>query len=501
MHRTDILNFIISSIEAAMKASFLLLITLLILFSCNLPSAPLAEGRAVWLSRFEYAHADMQESKNFIDDVFRKARLARLNMIIFQVRGNGDAFYQSTLEPWGEDLTGVLGKNPGWDPLQYAIDKAHEYGLELHAWVNTFPAWKRDKPLPDSTEVLHPMLAHPEWMVCDSTGAVMNPEYGYLTFSPGNPEVRQHTLDVVDEIVSNYDIDGLHFDYIRYPEWANRHGFSHDKVSIERFNSKESNPDQLPWEAWQREQVNIFVRSAYNQIIQKKPWVKVSAAVIGSHQQAEWNGYFSVYQDAREWLADGKMDIIFPMTYTPTDHATVPYLQSIEEWNNMQYLGRHIMPGIPVHKIGRGVTWSMVSDQIRIIRERHFPGMAFYSATRLASEITELDPDAYPTWANVPACNWKSKEKPAPVENVRLAANGLLTWAYTADKLAGTRFNIYCFESDFSDDDNPEALIYITRRGELKYKIPGHEGGKRYAVSAINRFGNESLRTMFSVAE
>ena len=221
------------------------------------------EARGVWMSRFEYAiekarnHPD--SAKALIRQVFQQARRAKLNMVFFQVRGNGTAFFNSSFEPWAQELTGTLGRDPGWDPLQFAIEEAHQLGLELHAWINTFPYWRGSVPPSESTP-RQPFLDHPEWIVCDTNGKPALPDSGsneYLWASPGNPAVRQHLVNVVTDLVKKYEIDGIHFDYIRYPEASPTKGYSHDPVSVARFNSAEGNPHMLSWEHWQRDQLLI----------------------------------------------------------------------------------------------------------------------------------------------------------------------------------------------------------------------------------------------------
>jgi uncharacterized lipoprotein YddW (UPF0748 family) len=179
------------------------------------------EARGVWMSRFEYSgedrRADPEASRTYIQAVFERARKARLNMVFFQVRGNGDAYYRSALEPWAEALSGTLGQDPGWDPLEFATSQAHRLGLELHVWINTFPIW-RGEVLPAEVNPRPVVLAHPEWLVSDSAGVPMPLSDHYVNLSPGVPEARRHILDVVSEIVTGYEIDGIHFDYIGYRE-------------------------------------------------------------------------------------------------------------------------------------------------------------------------------------------------------------------------------------------------------------------------------------------
>ncbi|HID38242.1 MAG TPA: hypothetical protein EYP36_01850, partial [Calditrichaeota bacterium] len=177
-----------------MKNFLGLIFLILLLFSCGEKTRPLKrEVRAVWMSRFEYAQGKTaKQAKAYIRDSFQKFAAAGMNTIIFQVRGQADAIYRSQYEPWSNLLTDTLGKDPGWDPLEYALTEAHDSGLDLHAWINTFPAWKSEEAPPQKSQPLHPLLAHPDWLVCDSAGNPMKPSAGYITFSPGIPAVQEH---------------------------------------------------------------------------------------------------------------------------------------------------------------------------------------------------------------------------------------------------------------------------------------------------------------------
>ena len=132
------------------------ILLILILFSfCKRPKIKYdetKEARGIWVTRWEWARNNIRNNpaaqKERIIEIFEKVKQARFNFILFQIRGNGDAFYKSNYEPWSELLTGKLGKNPGWDPLEFAIEQAQLRGLELHAWINTFPAWSGASPPP-----------------------------------------------------------------------------------------------------------------------------------------------------------------------------------------------------------------------------------------------------------------------------------------------------------------------------------------------------------------
>ncbi len=475
-----------------MKRNHLVLSAILIfglISACRPPELRKHEIRAVWMSRFEYAqNKDSEASKTYIRDAFRRFRKAGLNVVIFQVRGNADAFYQSAYEPWSRMLSDSLGKDPGWDPLQFAVNEARRQGLELHAWINTFPAWRSNEPMPAESEPLHPILAHPEWLVCDSAGNPMKPEHGYITFSPGNPEVQLHIQQVVMDIVEGYDVDGIHFDYIRYPEGAEQLGYSHDSVSVSRYRSTGDNPQQFQWNAWQREQINHFVSQTYNAVTSAKPWVKVSAAVIGHHYGGTWNGYHVVYQDARRWLAAGKMDLIFPMTYTRMEHPTAPYTSAIAQWKHMQHLGRWIAPGIATYKVGRQYDWQEIWNQIKYVREHEFPGMVFFSANSLLKKIEEIREDFYFEPALTPPLAWKDR-----VPEIRLSQ--LVSKMY-GDSLTlnwQSKGPVQCFVLYKSRQiASADQILKIIPANARQLSLPGEGIPDTLYLTGINRVGEES---------
>jgi len=480
-----------------MKKVFVLGIFIIFLFtliSCKKPELRKYETRAVWMSRFEYAQDKTpEESQQYIKDAFQKFHDAGLNLIIFQVRGNGDAFYSSKYEPWSDLLSDRIGTDPGWDPLQFAIDEAHQYGMELHAWINTFPAWKAEYPLPPKSDPLHPIIAHPEWVVCDSAGQPMHPEAGYITFSPGIPAVQEHIQNVVMDIVDNYDVDGIHFDYIRYPEGSVKMGYSHDSVSVARFKSEEYNPQKLGWEPWEREQVNLFVETVYNKIAEAKPWVKISAAVIGHHHGGGWNGYCAVYQDARRWMATGKIDYIFTMTYTQINHPTAPYTTAINQWKSMQYLDRAIFPGIATYKVGRQYNLQEIWKQIELVRNEGFHGMVFFSANSLLKLLDQLEEKYYPAPTLTQPADWKRGVRilePGEVSMVQNSQGIKFSWKSEDDV---KQFVLY--HSEIIED--PKNIITILPGTSANFELKDPGTAHAFFITAVNRIGQESKPVQF----
>ncbi|HTR80322.1 MAG TPA: family 10 glycosylhydrolase [Bacteroidota bacterium] len=452
------------------------------------------EARGVWLSRFEYANVDSTKAQAHITEVFEKARAAKMNMVFFQVRGNGDAFYRSHFEPWSDLLSGTLGKDPGWDPLEYAVREAHRLGLEIHAWVNTFPVWRGKKP-PIETTPRSLYLAHPEWIVCDANGKPMPLNDRYVDISPGIPEARRFIINVVLDIVEQYDVDGVQFDYIRYPEDAPQLGYSHDSISVARFKSYEGNPYKLDWDNWEREQVNQFVYGAYNAITELKPWVKVSASVIGKYSGTGWTAYNSVYQDVRRWMELGKMDFVIPMVYWEMDNKTHPFGPLVTEWTSRVSYDRPIIPGILLglqQKFG----WPEIEDEVEAARERGAVGVVFFSSSDMDKAAVILGMEEFPYWSDLPAMTWKDSVAPqAPVLNPpkMRGFSAELSWNIAGGNDEAVYFNLYRSASPSFDPDDVKNLLVVTARNTDEFTDSTAAGGNwYYGVSALNRAGNES---------
>ncbi|MBN1153330.1 family 10 glycosylhydrolase [candidate division KSB1 bacterium] len=472
---------------------------------CKRMRYPIKEARGLWVTRWEWAARDdsmsSTDQQERIKSIFDQATELKSNIIFFQIRGNGDAFYRSNFEPWSDVLTGKLGKDPGWDPLAFAIDEAHKRGLELHAWFNTFPAWRGTVP-PLHTQPEHVYNAHPEWLVCDNEGVPMKLSGHYVSLSPGIPAVRDYLIDVAMDIITHYDIDGFHFDYIRYPEEANTLGYSHDPVSVNLFNSASGNPERLNWEDWQRENINIFVRTFYDEATVAKPWLKISAAVIGKYNYSSWNGYHVVFQDAMQWIEEGKMDFIVPMIYWQTDHETAPFVKIARDWLTHYRYDRYIFPGMMINSLG-SENWPAdeVVKQIEICR-KYGNGMVFFSYSGLSRAIEAIEVNEgqiYPS--NIPPMSWKDDKPPMDPKNLRaqFLANGAIKLLWTNsnhyhDSGDVVRFNVYRTTGEVIDFNDARNLLHVTANSDTIYYDITCEYGNRYvyAVTALDRVGNES---------
>ncbi len=268
--------------------------------------SPIAFGppqyRALWVDAFH----DGMKSPAQVEKLVADAHRANLNALIVQVRKAGDAYFNRSDEPRATDIQGP----PDFDPLAYAIRLAHASSprIEVHAWLNTFFAG-------DSSSVY---VQHgDQWGNRASDGSPS----GYL--DPGVPEVQIYTHQVLMDVARNYDVDGLHMDFVRYPGADS--GYSPESVGLymlETGTHSAPAPDDERWKAWRRARVTAFVRDLHVDLKLEKPAVKLSGALIcfggGPATAADWNrtsAYSSVLQDWRDWMTNGYLDFGVPMNY------------------------------------------------------------------------------------------------------------------------------------------------------------------------------------------
>ena len=374
------------------------------------PPAPAQEARALWVSRFEYG------SPSDVDSIVARAARTNLNVIFFQVRGAGDAFYHSDLEPCAVALCGSLGNGrPAWDPLAVAVAAAHARGLQLHAWINALSGWSAGSAT--SCSLLQPsaagspphmLIAHPEWRVVDASNTAQpcpDAPNEYLYVSPGIPGVRTHLARVAADIARRYGIDGIHLDRIRYPGPA----WSHDTTSRRVF-GKDPTAFADDWAQFRREQVALAVRETFDSVRAARPTAVLSAAVWGIWQD-RWgwsssHGYGQYFQDPRAWVAAGSLDVAVPMTYfaiAATPCAFADWACLLDDHLVMQASGRHVYIGVAA---SRGT--AQVLQQIELGRRRGVAGFALYSSSSVTAEMRAAllaGPFALP--AQVPAMSWR----------------------------------------------------------------------------------------------
>jgi uncharacterized lipoprotein YddW (UPF0748 family) len=271
-------------------------------------------------SRFFWLVRDGLQSRASIDSLLNRAAESGANGLIVQVVGRGEAYYYSSILP-------AATFEPGFDPLAYTIARARPMGMEIHAWVNAFLVWSAPSPPSDSMHVWH---AHPEWFMCDRYGrstrdytAEQCESSGIVggTLSPAIPEARAFIASVTSEIATNYDVDGIHLDYIRYPNPS--FGFEPDAVGafyletgldpldiFRRQDGIDAVADQ--WSQWKSKMVTMTIRTVRSALRSDAPEVMLSCAVMAD--PAEAAQHYSC--DWVSWLEDGLVDFVCPMAYT-----------------------------------------------------------------------------------------------------------------------------------------------------------------------------------------
>ena len=277
--------------------------------------------RAIWVTRFDYTSADD------VTQIIENCAAAGFNTVLFQVRGNGTAFYQSNLEPWADELG---GRDPGFDPLELACRQAHARGVELHAYVNVMPAWRGTVP-PANPEQLYNQ--RPEWFWHDQNGQRQALSSFYVSLNPCLPEVREYIVDVFRDLVSRYDVDGLHLDYIRLPNEppAAPRGsgldYPRDRRTLALYREETGlSPDDDPeaWSQWRTDQVTQLVAEIHAMLRGTRPDAVLSAAVGSVRERALHH-----FQDARRWMDDGIIDVVLLMDYTDSPKE---FAERIEPW-------------------------------------------------------------------------------------------------------------------------------------------------------------------------
>ena len=447
--------------------------TIVILFLCMTimgMAQPKWEVRAVWLTTIggidwpsTYAHDGMGIAKQQkqLTDMLDQLKAVGINTVLLQTRVRATTIYPSDIEPWDGCLSGKPGKSPGYDALQFAIDECHRRGMELHAWVVTIPVGKWN--------------TYGCQQLRRRYGALIRKigDEGYM--NPESPTTASYIADICEEITKKYDVDGIHLDYIRYPE---------------------------TWRGAKREAyITNIVRTINRRVKFYKPWVKLSCSPIGKYDDLSryrsngWNARSRVAQDAQGWLRDGLMDQLYPMMYFAGNN----FYPFAIDWKEQSF-GRHVISGLGVYMLHpRERNWPMaeVQRQLNMVRQIGM-GHCYFRAKFLLDNVKGVYDyvrwhDRYP--ALIPPMTWAQSLAPtAPKALVveRRAEGDRLSWQEAEDRSDGPYliYNIYASDSYPVDVTKAENLI-ATRYLWKNISIPKTQRQWYYAVTAQDRYGNE----------
>ena len=336
---------------------------------------PQKEFRAVWVATV--ANIDwpsqpglpVSQQKEEMIKILDRAASLHFNAVILQVRPAADALYYSPYEPWSYYLTGRMGRGPlpYYDPLEFAVNEAHKRGLELHAWFNPYRALhptNRSEISPD-----HISRTNPDYV---------NRYGNFLWMDPGLPEVKEHTISVIMDVVERYDIDGVHFDdyFYPYPSYDGGNDFPDD----ESWRRARESGNTLSRGDWRRNNVNLLMKELSEQIKKKKPHIKFGISPFGiwrpgyPEYTTGFDAYEELYADARLWLKEGWVDYLTPQIYYRIDQTPQPFPVVLQWWVEQNGHGRHIWPGIYTSRIWtENVTWPHEEITGQVYTARGFP--------------------------------------------------------------------------------------------------------------------------------
>ena len=441
----------------------------------GLQAQPKHEVRAVWLTtiggidwpRSHIRDAQRQELTHILDQL----KQAGVNTIMIQTRVRASTIYPSTIEPFDLCLTGTHGRNPGYDPLLFVVDECHRRGMECHAWIVTIPIGKTNEARFKEFKRKNPKLAK-------SIG-----QDGFM--DPENPLTGDYITNICAEVTRRYDIDGIHLDYIRYPETWPRKG---------------ANPQE------RRQNITNIVRKINHAVKSLKPWVKLSCSPIGKsgdlsrYPSGGWNAYNAVYQDAQGWLREGLMDQLYPMMYFRGNN----FYPFALDWQERSY-GRTIVSGLGIYFLSpREGNWTLqdVTREMNFLRQNGI-GHAYFRSKFLTDNTRGIYDfvrqfDEAP--ALIPPMTWACSQAPdAPtlLDVRRTQTADRLSWSGARDHSHSPYllYNVYASTTPDVDISEPRNLV-ATRLQAAQITIPHTKGQTLYyAVTALDRYGNESSST------
>ena len=487
-------------------------LTLALFLNGMAQNAPKREFRGAWIAT--YANIDWPnrnqtpaQQQAALISILDHHKATGINSIFLQVRSQCDALYPSQLEPWTADLTGLQGRVPStpWDPMAFAIEECRKRGMEFHAWINPYRAIANFANI-NTFDPSHVARRKPEWLLAAGNQRILNPAL---------QEVRDYVTSVIEDMVTRYDLDGIHFDDYFYPNAV----FNDDANYLADPRGFMDRGD------WRRDNVNLLVKQVSENIKATKPWVKFGISPSGIYRNSTnpalgsntsgLQHYVTLYADSRKWLEEGWIDYLAPQLYWYIGQPGANYSVLIPWWNNNSY-GRHIYIGMAGYKVNdpaQGTHWanpSQIPNQMRLNRDAahsNIYGQAIYntSSMRSATKLGFRDSlryDFYSKPALLPNMPWRDNVAPATPTDLIAQRHGndsvVISWSQPAS--SGNEFDkvrqyaIYRSLSPMIDPENTEYLLAVTNTATTRYtdKALATDAPYYYFVTALDRFHNES---------
>ena len=462
------------------------------------------EFRGAWIQcvNGQFKGMGTEEMQNTLRYQLDELQKDGCNAIIFQVRPECDALYESTLEPWSYYLTGIQGRapQPYWDPLAWMTAECHRRGMELHAWINPYRAKTKT---PHTNAYNHVTQQHPEWCF----------EYDGLTLlNPALQECRDYICAVIKDIVERYDVDGLHIDDYFYP-------YPTPGIEIPDDAYYQMRQDQsLSVGDWRRQNVNEFIRQLGETIHQTKPWVKFGVSPFGIYrnQKSDPNGsrtnglenYDGLYADVLLWVNEGWVDYCVPQLYWEIGNKSADYDELIHWWNRNctsvpLYIGEDVERTVKFSDPNNPSIHQLSAKMALHEQMENVKGTVLWYARAAVDNVGNYGTTLRNVYWRYPALQplmpHVDNKVPNKVRKLKvLDVNGqkVLCWTEPKAKKWGdiaARYVVYRFDKkERINTDDPSKIVAITT--QPYYELPTAEPKSQfvYVVTALDRLHNES---------
>lgn len=469
-----------------MRKSFLIIIC--VMMGVVAMAAPKCEMRAVWITTNwgldwpKYPATDsksIERQKSDMRAMLDEVASMGLNTVFFQARIRGEVFYPSRIEPWSYIVSGKAGVSPGYDPLAFVVEECHRRGLECHAWLVTVPVGSVKQVQRQGRQALPER--RPELCVKLKSEWYLN---------PGHPQAAEYVASIAREIATQYDVDGIHFDYIRYPS---ENGNFPDAATY-----REYAPEGVSIEQWRIDNVTRLVETLSREIKAVDSSIMVSTAPLGRYAslgEEPAEGFVCIggaSQDAVAWLDHGYNDFIAPMIYYKGDNF-YPY---VADWQERVGEGGYVVAGLGAYRMEKNEgNWTLaeIDNQIAATRDNGMAGQAFFRFQHLrkyASLARLLKTKYYTHPALIPPMQHTEARAIASVSKGRIhqgATADTLTWQPVE---GAVRYAVYASRGAVVDTSDASQLV-ATWVTDTRYVLP-NEGYRSYAITAIDAYRRES---------
>ena len=423
-----------------------------------------------------------------------------VNAIIFQVRPECDALYQSRIEPWSRFLTGSQGVAPApfWDPLAWMVDECHKRGMELHAWINPYRAKTKTT---NELAANHVARLHPDWVFSYD---------GQLILNPGIPACRTYICQVTANILRRYDVDGLHIDDYFYPYPVSGQQIPDDRQFQQYNNGIRDRGD------WRRDNVNVFIKQLYDTIHAVKPWVKFGVSPFGIYRNkrsseigSQTNGlqnYDDLYADVLMWVNNGWVDYLVPQIYWEIGHKAADYKELIGWWSHHAsrrplFIGEDVERTVK-NKDPQNPSQHQLPAKMRLHEENpQVGGSVLWYAKAAVDNIGNYGTLLRQNYWRYPALqplmpfiDDKAPKKVRSPKVIKTDDGPVLFWKPSRGqgwKDESVRYVVYRFaRGEKVNLNDPSHIVCVTQN--TFYRLPSASQRSVYVVTALDRMSNES---------